>query len=190
MMTAKGRPGYLRARKSRYLFLTLLWIGVAAAVLAAGMFLNGMGLHWLLPAALGCLLALWMFLKAAAVFPYKTIPRNTAAEIESRAKFLTTAYDIVIKSRRKKIPVDAAVISQNTVFGYAASPKTDLELAARCMKDALSENGFHKLTVKVFHDYPAFLSRVDGLANMRAVDKRDSKEREMRILQVILDISV
>lgn len=46
------------------------------------------------------------------------------------------------------------------------------------------------MTIKIFHDYKAFLSRAEGMNNIAAVEKNESLRRERAILKIILNISM
>ena len=116
--------------------------------------------------------------------------KQIAEEILEKSSLLTTAFDMVITSRDKIMPVDAVVISNHTVFGYAHDPKTDTEMAAKHISDILAENHYTKVTVKIFSEYVPFLSRVEGLNNMIEVNHSADKELEEAIRQIILNISM
>lgn len=74
--------------------------------------------------------------------------------------------------------------------GYASNPKTDEAALARHIKDILKDNHYDKMTVKIFHDYTAFLSRAEGMNNMAAVEQKESLRREKKIRKIILNISM
>ena len=57
-------------------------------------------------------------------------------------------------------------------------------------KDILKDNHYDKMTVKIFHDYTAFLSRAEGMNNMAAVEQKESLRREKKIRKIILNISM
>ena len=88
------------------------------------------------------------------------------------------------------MPVDCIVISGNTVFGYTHYEKVDLDTASRYIKSILVENRFSGATVKILNQYKAFLARAEGLDNIAAVEKDDTKETEEKILHTILNISM
>ena len=58
------------------------------------------------------------------------------------------------------------------------------------IKDILKDNHYDKMTVKIFHDYTAFLSRAEGMNNMAAVEQKESLRREKKIRKIILNISM
>ena len=63
------------------------------------------------------------------------------------------------------MPVDAIVIADHVVCGYTSSAKTDENRLARDIKQALKNQHYEKITVKIFHDYKAFLARAEGMNN-------------------------
>ena len=76
------------------------------------------------------------------------------------------------------------------ICGYASNPKTDEATLAQHMKEILKNNHYDKMTIKIFHDYKAFLSRAEGMNNIATVEKNESLRRERAILKIILNISM
>ena len=84
------------------------------------------------------------------------------------------------------MPVDAIVISGHTVIGYASNTKTDEVTCARYLKDMLNANHHEKMTVKIFHDYKAFLSRVEGMNNIVEVGHAENGREDRAVRKLIL----
>ena len=99
-------------------------------------------------------------------------------------------YDLVVTSERRAMPIEALAISSNTVCGYVRSKKVDTAYAARHIKSILKQNKLEKITVKLFHDYVAFLSRAEGMNSIAAVEQRPAKKQEEKIKEIILNISL
>ena len=191
MKIEKGQPGYIRARKQKLLLMTVLEFAVVIALLVLGIMQTGTRLNLLTVVAIvGCLPACKMLVGLITILPYRTIDPEIVDEIEDKASLLTTAYDMVLTSREKIMPVDCIVISGNTVFGYTHYEKVDLDTASRYIKSILVENRFSGATVKILNQYKAFLARAEGLDNIAAVEKEDTKETEEKILHTILNISM
>lgn len=191
MKTEKGLPGYLKGKRKLYIVQTLIAWGLVIAILLLGYFQTGTKLNLLTVAAvLGCLPAGRVLTALIAIFPYKGIDAARAQEIEKCTPLLTTAYDMVITSREHIMPVDAVVISGSTVCGYAPNKKTKPEEAAKHIRNMLEENRLTKITVKIFSDYTAFLSRAEGMNSIADVDGQGNKKREQKIRRVILNISM
>ena len=66
----------------------------------------------------------------------------------------------------------------------------DLNELARHIKGILAQNQITGLTVKILNQYKPFLARAEGLNNIAAVEKEDTKEREEQIRSIILNISM
>lgn len=191
MKIEKGQAGYLTAQRKKLGYQTLIRFGVVILILAAGYIKTHTRLNiFTVVAALGCLPASKMLVEFITIFPYKTIDKKIADEISEKSSLLTTAYDLVITSREKIMPINAIVISNHTVFGYAKNPKTNPDEAAAYIKKVLSENKYPKTTVKVFSEYVPFLSRAEGLNNMIEVSHLADRELEQSIRQIILNISM
>ncbi len=54
----------------------------------------------------------------------------------------------------------------------------------------MKDNHYDKMTVKIFHDYTAFLARAEGMNNMAEVEQKESLRREKKIRKIILNISM
>ena len=46
------------------------------------------------------------------------------------------------------------------------------------------------MTVKIFHDYVAFLSRAEGMNNIASIEKADTRKKEREIRNIILNLSM
>lgn len=191
MKIDKGQPGYIQYRKKKLLFMTLLEFAVVIALLILGIIQTGTRLNLLTVVAIvGCLPACKMLVGLITILPYQTADPEVVEEIENKAPLLTTAYDTIITSRERIMPVTAVVIAGNTVFGYAPDKKTDPEEAAKHIKNILEDNRISKVTVKILRDYTPFLARVEGLNNIAQIEKEDRKRREQKIRKIILNISM
>lgn len=192
MKVEKGQAGYLQAQKRRAGLQVFIGFGLVAAILIAGYLQTHSKLNlFTVVAILGCLPASKALVGLITILPHKTIEAEKAEEIKAHTNRMTCAYDLVITSREKIMPVDAVVVSGNTVFGYTSNPKTDPQEVSSHIKNMLAQNRYSKITVKVFADYTAFLSRIEGLDNMLAVDESlADKKKERAIRRIILNISM
>ena len=187
----KGEPGYIKVRKTRYLAWAAAEFAIVIAVLVLGYMQTGSKMSlFTIVAVLGCLPAIKMLVEYITMAPHKSIDLETYRELEEKAGLLVRAYDLIITSTEKVMPVTALVLSGHVVCGYAKSEKTDEVRCARLIKDVLKQNGYDKMTVKIFHDYNAFLARVEGMNNIAAVEKKESRKRERNIRALILTLSM
>ena len=187
MRTEKGQPGYVKARKQKYLLGAVVEFAIVIAIFVTGYIQTGSRLNLLtVVAVVGCLPAAKMLVEFITMAPYKSIEEAKYQELEEKAPLILKAYDMIITSSQK----DAVVVSGHIVCGYASNPKTDEAALARHIKDILKDNHYDKMTVKIFHDYTAFLSRAEGMNNMAAVEQKESLRREKKIRKIILNISM
>ena len=191
MKIEKGQPGYLKAERNKLLAQTLIEFVIVVVLLIVGYVQTGTKLNlFTLVAVLGCLPASKVLVELITIFPYKTIDADKAAEIKEKTPLLTTAYDMVLTSREKIMPVDAIVISGGTICGYSKSKKVKPEETASYIKKMLQENRFDKVTVKIFPDYVAFLSRAEGMNSIAEIEREDTRKKEKKIRQIILSLSM
>ena len=190
MKIEKGQPGYIKARKFRYLVYAIAEFAIVIAVFVLGYMQTGTKLNLMtVLAVVGCLPAAKMLVEFITMALHKSISPERFKELEEKAGLLTRAYDLIITSTEKVMPVEAVIISGHVVCGYASSPKTDETVLSRHIKTILKNNRYDKMTVKIFHDYHAFLARVEGMSNIAAVQKPD-RRHDKRVRDIILAISM
>lgn len=191
MRIEKGNPGYLKAQRKIEVIKTVIAFALVIAVFLAGYLTTKTRLNVLtVVAVLGCLPACKILVGVITRWPYHSIEETTAAEIEASTTHLTVAYDMVITSESKIMPIDSIVIYGNTICGYTHSDKVDLNYAAKHIKKILEQNHFEGLTVKLFDKYKAFITRAEGLESIAVVENHESREREEQMKAVILCISL
>ena len=191
MKVAKGNLGYIKNRKRKVILKTVLQFGIVVALLVLGIMETKSRLNLLtLVAVLGCLPASKSLVEVIMLFPHRSINQSVSDEIQEKTSELTVAYDLVFTSEKHIMPVDCVVISDNTICGYTSNEKTDTVFAAKHIKQILYANQFTNVSVKIFDNYTAFVTRAEGMNNIAAVEKNDTKKKEEKIRQVILNISL
>ena len=187
----KGTPGYLDYKKKVEIIRTVIYFGIVAAIFFLGYSQTHTRLNLLtVVAILGCLPAGKALVGVIARFPYGSIDRKMADDIAKRTGNLTVCYDMVITSTEKIMPVDCIVISGHNIYEYTHYSKVNLDELAKHIRSILAQNQFTGLTVKILNQYKPFAARAEGLNNIAAVEKEDTKEREEAIRNVILNISM
>ena len=191
MKVAKGDAGYIRARKRKILLKTVLEFGIVVALLILGIIETGSRQNLLtVVAILGCLPASKALVELIRVLPHHSISEEMAAEMELNASLLTRVYDMVFTSEKIIMPVEAIVISGNTICGYSSNAKVDMNFITKHLKQYLHMNRFDKVSVKIFDNYTAFATRAEGMNNIAAIEKEDTKRHEEGIRQILLNISI
>ena len=187
----KGEAGYIRKQKRFLTFKTVVQFGIVAALLILGITQTESRLNLLtVVAILGCLPAAKSLVQLIVIFPHHTIAKDKAEELEVKASLLTRSYDMVVTDEKKFMPIESLVILDNTICGYTASAKVDLNHLNKHIKDILIQNQYDKVSVKIFNDYTAYITRAEGMQNMAAVSRPDTKKREEGIKHIILLISL
>lgn len=191
MKVAKGDAGYIRARKKKILLKTILEFGIVIALLILGIVETGSRQNLLtVVAVLGCLPASKALVELIMLMPYHSIKKEMAAEVEQHAYLLTRVYDMVFTSEKNIMPVEAIVISGNTICGYCSKTKADMNFIAKHLKQYLHANKFDKVSVKIFDNYTAFATRAEGMNNIAAIEKNDTQRYEEEIRHILLNISL
>ena len=187
----RGKPGYIKSLKKKYLIISLIEFAVVAAILILGITQTGSRLNlFTVVAILGCLPACKNLVEFIVVAPHKGIELAKYEEIEKKAPSIIKVYDLVVAGQSKLMQLDVVAISANTVIGYASSEKTDEVKLAEYLKKLFEAGGYTKITVKIFHDYTAFLTRAEGMNSIATVDKQSIKKRERKLRSLIYNTSL
>ena len=116
MKIQKGDAGYLRRRKRLLILEAVVSFGLVAALVIAGYVTTKTKLNLLtVVAVLGCLPASRILVNLIMVMPHDSIDEATELEISAVTEELTVAYDLVITSEKKAMPVAAVAIYNNTI---------------------------------------------------------------------------
>ena len=187
----RGKPGYINSLKKKYLMISLIEFAVVAAIFALGYFQTGSRLNlFTVVAILGCLPACKNLVEFIVVVPHKGIEISKYEEIEEKAPLVMKVYDLVVAGQAKLMQLDVVVFSGSSVIGYASSEKTDEAKLSEYLKKLIASNGYDKVTVKIFHDYTAFLARAEGMNSIAAVEKQSVKKRERKFRSIIYNTSL
>ncbi len=190
MKIQKGDAGYIKKHKRNAIIKTALEFGIVIALLVLGMMQTKTRLNLLtIVAVLGGLPAAKALVEVIMIVPHQSIAAEKVSKIEARAEGLTLAYDLVLTTEKKILPIDCVAISGNTICGLSSSPKTDVEFAGKHIKQMLYANQFTKVSVKIFEQQDTFLTRVTEMAKISS-DEENQKAHEEAIKRVILNLSL
>lgn len=187
----KGTPGYLREKLKIEILRTVIYFAIVTAVFLLGYSQTHSKKNLLtVVAVVGCLPACKALVGVITRIPYKTVDQALSDEVASKSAHLTVIYDLVVTSTEKIMPIDCMVISHEKVFGYTSGKKTDPQETASYLRKMLQKNDLPQVSVKLYDQYKSFLSIVEGLENIAAVEKADTREEERQIAHVIMTLSL
>ena len=188
---AKGNPGYLDYKKKVEIIRTVVYFLLVAAVYLLGYSQTHTNKNLLtVVAVVGCLPACKALVGVITRLPYPSIDPKRAEEVRALSPHMTSVFDLVVTSRDKIMPIDALVISGNKVFGHLTGKKADPQYTEKHIRSILLDNHFKDVSVKMYPDYKKFLSRIEGLENIAAVEKENTAEYEAKIRHLIQLISL
>ena len=187
----KGTPGYLEYKKKVEIIRTVVYFLLVAAVYLLGYSQTHTNKNLLtVVAVVGCLPACKALVGVITRLPYPSINPKRAEEVRALSPHMTSVFDLVVTSRDKIMPIDALVISGNKVFGHQTGKKADPQYTEKHIRSILLVNDFKDVSVKMYPDYKKFLSRIEGLENIAAVEKENTAEYEAKIRHLIQLISL
>ena len=191
MNIKKGEAGYITSKKKRAILKVILEFAIVIALLILGIKQTGDRLNMLtLVAILGCLPASKALVELIMIMPHRSIELEKAEEINAKASLLTSVFDLVMTSEHHIMPIDVLVVSDNMICGYSSSKKIDFAFTTKHIKQMLNANQLGNISVKIFDNYTAFLTRAEGMHNIAAVEKADTKKKEEKIKSVLLNLSL
>ena len=114
MKSAKGEAGYIQKKKKQEIIKTVIEFGLVAAIFLTGYLTSKTRLNWLtMIAVLGCLPGAKSLVGVIMIAPHKSLDTEKAAEIDGKAEKLVKAYDMVLTSYERVMPIDSIVILGN-----------------------------------------------------------------------------
>lgn len=181
MKTKKGNAGYITARKKQTFIKTVLQFGIVVAILLLGIAQTGDRMNVLtVVAVLGCLPASKALVEFIMILPHTAISKEKVAEIEEKARHLTTVYDMVFTSEKKSMRVPCIAIGNDAVCGYTTNPGEDIPFIEKHLKQ------YANIDVKIYDKYDMFLKQAE---EMSAEVQEDAKKGE-DIRRILLNISL
>ncbi len=191
MKLNKGTPGYIQARKNRYLLLAILEFTAVLILVIIGLMRSGSRLNmFTIIAILGCLPGSMMLVEFIILVPVKCESTAFSAEVDQKTDQLVTAYDLILTVEEKIMPVDVLIFSGHVIIGYDQQKRTDEAKVAAYLKEFLSQNHYDKMTVKIFNEYKSFLSRAEELNRKAKENEEEKTDREESIKELLLSVSM
>lgn len=182
----KGDIGYLKDLKKRDLIKCSLQWGLVILLLIIGIIIFGTKLNILtIVAVLGCLPASKAMVAVVVKWPLKPVAEDIVLQVEEHATHMTKSYDVILTSKEKIMPLDCMVFSNNTIYGFTTNEKVGPEETGNYIKNFLYQNDCGKVNVKIFREFVPFISRVEGLNNIAAVEQADTKEIEENLKYIV-----
>ena len=185
MKITKGMPGYIKDQKKKRILITILLFGISIAVFLTGYLTTHTRNNLLtIVAILGCLPAARSAVGMIMLLPYRSFEEEKVREVETAAAGILSAYDMVLTSSEKVMPVDVLLISRHLICGYVSRTKVPPVEVEAYLARILKENRYDKVTVKIFTDYDSFLKRAEsfGETKQKSEGQPDRAVREMRRL--------
>lgn len=191
MSVVKGNSGYIKSKKKREIIKTCIEFGMVLVVFFTGYLTTKTRLNLLTVAAvLGCLPAAKALVGVIMLLPHHSMEKEKVVEIDEKSPKLVKAYDMILTSYEKIMPIDSIVLFENIVCGYTSSSKVDVNSTASYIKKMLGNDRYDKVSVKIFKDYKTYLARVESMENMAEAEKEISQEHEEGIKRTILSLSM
>ena len=185
MKIQKGDYGYLKHQKKIEILKTSIMFALVIIIFIAGYVTTKSRLNlFTLVAVLGCLPASKELVSLIMILPRKSLEPGLYEKISPGVDKSSVAYELVMTSYEKTMPLDCLAILGNTMIGYAGSDKADVSLLEKHIRDICNGNKY-KVTIKIFKDLDAFLDRLAQLE-----DKGEPSELQNTVLNTMKAVSL
>jgi len=136
----RGQYGYLKEKKQKSLFGTLLMVVIGIAIFVTGLLLNKMEATNVFTVIAICMVmpAAKYFVSYVVLFPYKPMDLETKKRLDSYAKEGDTVlYDVVFTSSEKVMHLDCIYVTGHQVVGYTSRAKDKVQIMQDYLKKEL-----------------------------------------------------
>ena len=136
----RGEYGYLKERKQRALFGTILMVLIGVAIFILGLLLNKMEATNLFSVIAVCMVipAAKYFVSYVVLFPYQSMDEETKQRLASYAREIDTVfYDVVFTSSEKVMHLDCIYVTGHQIIGYTSREKDNIQIIQYYFKKEL-----------------------------------------------------
>lgn len=136
----RGEYGYLKSKKNKALFGTVLMVLIGIVIFITGLLLNKMETANIFTVIAVCMVmpAAKYFVSYVILFPYKPMNKETKERLESYAKENDTIlYDVVFTSSEKVMHLDCIYVTGHQIVGYTSRKKDNIQVIQDYFKKEL-----------------------------------------------------
>jgi len=186
-----GEPGHLEYAKKNEMFKVIITLVIILIIFFTGFVIMGNRKSiFTLFAVLGCLPLARYAVNWIVRLPYHSFNKSEADRLLNIVGSMPLVFDFVFTNKEKNHAVDALAISDNTICGYTSNNKTDPAKAEAYLTKNLHDQGYRKVTVKIFTDPAAFEDRLYEMAEHYSCDSDKQSSKEERICSTLFAISL
>ena len=133
----RGEYGYLKQRKNKALFGTLLMVLIGFVIFGIGLLLNKMETANVFTVAAICMVipAAKFFVSYVVLFPYQPISLEVKERLAGYAKNGDTVlYDVVFTSSEKVMHLECIYVTGHQIIGYTSRAKDNVQIIQEYLK--------------------------------------------------------
>lgn len=136
----RGEFGYLKQRKQKALFGTILMVLIGLAIFVIGLLLNKMEATNIFTVIAVCMVmpAAKYFVSYVVLFPYQPMNLESKERLDSYAREGDTMlYDVVFTSAEKVMHLDCIYVTGHQIIGYTSRAKDKVQVIQDYFKKEL-----------------------------------------------------
>ena len=138
----RGEYGYLKEKKQKALFGTILMVLIGIVIFVVGLLLNKMEATNIFTVIAVCMVmpAAKYFVSYVVMFPYKPANPETKERLASYAgEPDAVLYDVVFTSSEKVMHLDCIYVTSHQIIGYTSRKKDDIQVIQEYLKKELKK---------------------------------------------------
>lgn len=181
----RGEYGYLKQRKNKALFGTLLMVLIGFVIFGIGLWLNKMETANVFTVAAICMVipAAKFFVSCVVLFPYQPISLEVKERLAGYAKNGDTVlYDVVFTSSEKVMHLDCIYVTGHQIIGYTSRAKDNVQIIQEYLKKECKLRGI-SYTVYIVTQEKQITDRMKLRGEESADVNTEAKEEVLSMLR-------
>ena len=185
----KGNYGYLGTQRKIETLKTILLFALSMAIFAVGYITTGTKKNlFTVVAVVSVLPAAKQMATTVLYYKYGSGCADTYEKIAKHVKNVTCLSDIVITSYDKITELLHVAILGKTMIAYSHKEATEETSGAEFIKNILERNGYKGISVKIYKDEQAYITRLKEMQENLEKERKITLEEE--IASIIKAISI
>lgn len=191
MGTKRGEFGYIRAKKKKTLFLTILFTAMAIGIYVIGLLLNNMSRQniFTVIAVLGVLPTVKQIVGFIVVFPYASVSKEQYDRVcQAVPSGMMLMTDLVITSSDKIMHLDYLSVGNKQVIALLGNGKQEISYVREYLSNGVANWGTG-YKVKILEQEKQFLRELSQVKPVELANETE-KEEEEKVVSYLVSLIV
>lgn len=177
----KGEFGYLKKKKNRVIFLTILFFAISLGIILTGYLTTGTKKNLLtVVGILGCLPACKSAVSMIMYIRAKGCSENAQNSIKEHEGRLIGMYDMYFTSYKTNYALSHMTVENKVILGFTEDEGMDIKECTTHLTTMLKNAAHTGVAITIVSDLDKYLSMLDNL-NKEEFDGNVEKDDEIRV---------